>query len=353
MSASKKTMKKLLLALALLLLASPANAAFFAGSTSPFGTLPQTLASFGTMGDSVCVGQCASDTTLRWVALFQNSLGGATLIDRCASGTVWQNENLANGSPGTLNGRSRFYVDFMNGRGTNCQYKTNLATIAYGYNDMRYTAAPATMNVTNFEIQYRQGLNGILSNGCYASPSNVLLVTPYYMTTIGFASGSGGFTGSSDAVNQQYGDVVRRVAKDYGVYIADAYTALKNAGASDGSLSCTDHVHFNDAGYAVIANSAIHAVKNNPHPQLTGLTASSPGAGQMTVSWTSAGLSSYEIDVGVYGEPYELPYTLMVGTNTGTITGLPTGSYIARVRGQYSDGSYSPWAWYTTDVVVP
>ncbi len=312
------------------------------GSPTPFNGLPTSTPSIVTFGDSITVGQGASPSTLAWANQVATALG-ATLDNQGISGTILQNQNDATGFPRANNGRSRFATDLFG------SHKKSMAFIDYGFNDMRYTAAPATLNLTNYKGDFTQVLNGMMLGGY--NLDQVVLGTPYYMTPAGFAGdGTSPFDGSNDTINASYGAAVRDLAVEYGTFYCDPRADMIAGGGA--SLIGPDNIHPNNAGYAIITASMLSSKKVNPFTQIEGLTVSSPATQQLTVSYSAyPNAVSYEVQAGLTGT-YNFPQTATPSGTTTTFTSLPLGSYVERVRAVLPDSQKTPWAFYTTPVSV-
>lgn len=201
-------------------------------------------------GDSVTAGFAASTVNNRWTNLLASQLN-YSLLNQGASGTVLQNSNNSGGTPFPNNGRDRYVADLT---GVN---KRDRVYILYGLNDLRYTAAPATMNLANYINDYQEIITGLLGAGY--TVNDIYLGSPPYITTAGYSTGSAGFTGSNATIHQAYVDAVRQLAVTNNVYYSDVYQAMKNNGGD--SLIDADQIHPNDAGMQVIYQSFLSASK--------------------------------------------------------------------------------------------
>lgn len=207
-------------------------------------------ASIVVFGDSITAGQGASAAKYNWASKLSTTLG-ASLLNKGASGTVLQNSNFSGGSPGASNGRDRYAVDLT---GAN---KRETVFVLYGFNDLRYTGAPATMNLSNFINDYHEIMTGLLAAGYDAN--HIVLGSPPYLDTTGYATGSTGFTGSNATIHQSYVTAVHDIAVTYGTYYTDVYAAMAaNGGAT---LISGDYIHPNDSGHDVIYRAFLSATK--------------------------------------------------------------------------------------------
>lgn len=235
-------------------IATPA-AAFGTPSQGGGGPLPMpaSVASVVGLGDSITVGQQASDAAHQWINLVSAALSAGTPLNQGIQGTVLQNSNDSGGAPRTNNGRDRYVSALL---GTN---KKEMAFVAYGFNDARYTGAPSTLNVANYTVDLREVVKGLLGGGY--GPDRICIVSPYWISDTGLNTGSAGFTGQTRALFEQFVAAAASVAAEFGVYYADAYAAMRDNGGE--SLIYTDFIHPIDAGHAVIA-AAVLAAKRTP-----------------------------------------------------------------------------------------
>ena len=214
------------------------------GGGVPF---PSAFADFVVIGDSTVVGESGtSGAAFGWVGLLA-TLYGATALNRGIGGTVLQNSADAGGSPRSNNMRDRYLSD-MTGAS-----KRAFAFVAGGGNDGRYTAAPATFNVENYTNDLREMLWGLLAAGY--QQSDICVVAPIWKSDVGLNTGSAGFTGQSRAGYEAFVEAAKSVAREFGVYLADAYAAVRDNGAE--ALISADDIHLNDAGHQVVLNQAI------------------------------------------------------------------------------------------------
>lgn len=299
------------------------------------GVIPSQVSIAG-IGDSITFGANASSQANRWLERVGAALG-ATVLNQGISGTVLQNSNDSGGNPQANNGRDRFYAALG---GIN---KRAFLFHAYGFNDARYIAAPATFNVTNYAGDYREVMNGLMELGY--SPDTICIVVPYYITDTGLATGSAGFSGQTRSGFTAFVDAAKAVALEYNTYLADPYAAMLNGGA--GALIDTDNIHPVDQGHAVIAASVLASTKANSNPAPT-LTATSPSPG--TINWTIGavpGATSYTIEYMAHnGNTYAFTGTVTGSTLTGQFTALTPNYYQVRARANFVGGS-SGWVFRT------
>jgi lysophospholipase L1-like esterase len=198
-------------------------------------------------GDSITVGVAASRPELAWPQRFARGAGLGEVRNHAISGTVLQGSLLADGRPRPDNGISRYRVLLE-------PAPAHAVAILYGYNDARYTVAPATMNPENFRRDYEVLLQA-LADSSYAG--RIAIGSPPFIPTRGFGVGSAGFTGQTRAGFEAYVDVVRELAQKFGVFYAPVYEAMREHG--DGALASPDITHPNDAGHAAIAAAFLGA----------------------------------------------------------------------------------------------
>jgi lysophospholipase L1-like esterase len=164
---------------------------------------------------------------------------------------VLQNSPDASGLPRAENGFSRYARDLLG------PDRADLVAILYGFNDARYTAAPATLNADGFRRDYRAVLEGLFAAGY--SPEAICLGSPPHLPDAGLAVDRGnGFAGQSRAEFQRYPRIVELLARQNGTYYAAVNEWMGAKGAD--ALVSSDHVHPNDAGHAAIAEAFADAM---------------------------------------------------------------------------------------------
>jgi lysophospholipase L1-like esterase len=206
--------------------------------------------SLAVFGDSITAGSAASAPERRWANLLAARLG-ARLDNRGISGTVLQGSADAGGTPRADNGLGRAARDLLSSE------RADLIAILYGFNDARYTAAPATLNHDGFQRDYSALLEQLFAAG-YAAEA-ICLGSPPHIPDAGFAVGAEqGFGGQSRAEFQRYVGTVELVARDAGTYYAPVNERMGAHGAD--ALLSPDHVHPNDAGHAAIAEAFANAI---------------------------------------------------------------------------------------------
>jgi len=206
-------------------------------------TLPR-VSTLVTFGDSITSGVAATLVANRWANRLAADLG-ATLTNAGIGGTVLQNSFDVNGSPRSSNGRNRYVSALL---GAN---KRDLVVIAYGLNDARYTAAPSTFNVVEYQNDYREIMFGLIAGGY--SRDRIVIVSPHYITDVGLTTGSAGFTGQTRIGYESFVTATRNVAREFGCYYADTYSAMRDGGGEN--LIDTDGIHPLDTGHLLIYNT--------------------------------------------------------------------------------------------------
>ncbi len=221
-----------------------------AGGGGIIPTLP-AMASIVGFGDSIALGAAASAPANQWLDRVAAALGAGVPLNKAISGTVLQNSNDAGGSPRANNGRDRYAADLL---GAN---QREGAFIAYGFNDARYTAAPASFNVAAYQNDLAEVISGLLAGG-YAR-DRIVVASPYWISDTGLTTGSSGFTGQSRAGFEAHVTAAETITRGYGLWWADTYAQMRDGGGV--SLISGDHIHPNDAGHAKIAEAVLTAAR--------------------------------------------------------------------------------------------
>jgi lysophospholipase L1-like esterase len=207
--------------------------------------------SLAVFGDSITAGSEASVPQHSWANLLADRLGVARLDNRGISATVLQNSPDATGRPRADNGLSRYARDLL------AAERADLIAMLYGFNDARYTAAPATLNHDGFRRDYVALIEGLLAAGVAADA--ICLGSPPHIPDAGFAvDAENGFAGQSRVEFQRYVRTVELIARDAGTYYAPVNEWMGAKGAD--RLVSADHVHPNDAGHARIAEAFADAI---------------------------------------------------------------------------------------------
>lgn len=292
-----------------------------------------SYATIATFGDSITVGVAAATASNRWANRIATATGAA-LTNAGISGTILQNGNDSGGSPRANNGRDRFVSALL---GAN---KRSAVFIAYGFNDARYVAAPATLNATLYASDYREVLSGLIIGG-YA-PEDIYVLSPYYISDTGLTTGSTGFAGQTRSGFEEYVAAAEAVAAEFGARYCDLYAEL-NTPEWIAEVNGNDAIHPLDTGHGSIATAIqTRTFDTNTRNAPTGLLVSSPSDGEIATSWDAvAGASGYTVEYGVEGS-YTFPVSETTTNLTFTWTGVASGSYRVRVRANFS-GKSSRW----------
>lgn len=325
------------------IVASVSNIIVATASPSPSPTPGPGTGRMAVFGDSLTTGAGATTTANRWA----NRVSTATtftLLNAGISGTVLQNSPDANGSPRANNGRDRFQTAILGSNQSEHNY------ILYGLNDLRYTGATASVNVSNYTNDYKEIINGLLLAGCDRTKIRVGLP---WIPDAGYNQGSTGFTGSTRVIHESYLQAVKDVASEYGLLYAPVYENMLSASASQ-SIMDTDNVHPNNTGHSIIAVAFQNAAVNNTNLPARNLAAVSNNPNQLTLTWlapTSGTPTEYEVQIATTGSLI-LGNPVTVTGFTHTYTGLSAANYVGRVRPKYSDNAYGPWLFIPTASAV-
>jgi lysophospholipase L1-like esterase len=297
------------------------------------GTSASSVAFFG---DSITYGVGVfplGNVNLCWSGLVTTALG-AVGLNQGLSGTVLQNSIDSSGSSRASNGRNRFVSALL---GVN---KKNKVYILYGFNDARYIAAPDTLNVSNYTIQYKEILSGLIIGGY--DISDITIGTPWYINSQGLLTGSTGFAGQSRSKFEEYVAAVIEVATEFGVNYANVYLAGQNAFAENGTFNTADYIHPNYIGHALIANTMLAASPVNTNSKPASLTANSNGQHLLAVIPPVASATGYEFQYGTEGT-YSFNNSVVLASTSTYWTNLSSNSYRVRARAVFSGSTYSPW----------
>lgn len=295
-------------------------------------------------GDSIIAGEAASDAPHQWLNIVAAAFGAGSPLNKGIPGTVLQDSNGSNGAPFSSNGRDRFAADTL------AANKRDLMCLAYGFNDARCTDAPATFNVTQYGIQLRQVLSGLITGGY--GIDHIVLVGPYYITDTGLASGSAGFAGQTRAGFEAHVAEAAAAAAEYGVFYADAYAFMRDNGGA-ALITTGDNIHPVDAGHAAIAACVLGCHRANLR-SAPSVAAFSFGGGVLNAAVTppaSGPISSYTFEYATAGS-FAFTGTIISPSLTASWSGLGDGSYRVRARADFVDGTHSPWAFAPADVSV-
>jgi len=307
-----------------------------ATSGSGGGTAPQVFGPFSSLvviGDSITE-QSYLAAADRWANKMATRMG-ATLLNQGISGTVLQNSDDGSGSARANNGRDRVYAACG---GIN---KRKAVVSNYGFNDARFTSAPSTFNVANFQNDLTEEVNVFKELGY--GPTEIELGTTYWMTDEGLNTGSAGFSGQTRTVFNQFPAAVRTVAKEQNVFMSETHNALRDGSGAAGIG--TDKIHPNELGTQDIDTANQAATRPNGAAQPT-LLLNYPSAG--VIAWTIgavAGAVSYDIEYMAAKGSYQFTGRVTGTSLTGQFTGLAANLYTVQVRANFADGSSSGWTW--------
>lgn len=290
-----------------------------------------TFASVTGFGDSMMAGSAATVDANRFLNLFTTATGGGTVRNSGIGATVLQNSNDMDGVPRANNGRDRWQAATA---GANL---SEALLHSYGYNDMRYTGAPATFNATSFENDYNEIIAANIASG-YAR-SKIYLNTPFWVTDFILANSvTPGFAAGTRAQVLDYASACLRVARDWGVRFADVYTAT--TGRTD--LIDADGVHPNNAGHLFYKDLLLAGRILNPRTATSGTLAG--GVETLTMPITDPGDSPISYSVRVLDANYVMGSVVTQAGGSFSLTGVADGTYRVMHRANYGDGTSSPWA---------
>jgi uncharacterized repeat protein (TIGR02059 family) len=201
-------------------------------------------------GDSTGFGIAASTTTKRWSTQRALKLG-IPLVNNSISGTVMQNRASHTGSPLADNGRSRFQLALLGAA------LSRFYDFLYGLNDLRFTGAPATMNLANFITDFTYVVQQVIAAGVPAA--NIRIGSTCWIPDDGYGKAQTvQFTGSSRVVHEQFADALHQIAFDNGCRYAPVYEYMRDNGGE--ALVDPDDIHPNDAGQLWIEKAFEDAV---------------------------------------------------------------------------------------------
>lgn len=323
------------------------------------GGLPTPLPSFATanfIGDSITARQLASSPELAWTNLV-SAAKSAVQTNLGAPGTVLQNSNGAEGTPLSNNGYSRILGGALTGAN-----KKAMAFIAYGFNDARYVVANDSFNVAGFVRDLRASIDYLKANG--VSETEICIVTPYWISDIGLNTGGGGFSGQTRIGFERFLDASKRVAREYGTYIADTYTPMKSAADVGQVIISADNIHPNDLGHQIIATAVLAATRLPATGDVTAPTILSPSSSNVAqgsafsmvlqadepVTWTKTGGSgsaSFTLSGNVLTAPNNLavaayPVILTATDGAGLSSSFTyTLTVVAAASGVFSSDTFT------------
>lgn len=164
-----------------------------------------TVTSLLAHGDSITAGSGGITSYAVGVA---SNWGGATLDNQGQSGACLQ----------TVGVQYPIYDNYTTDIGNST---AEAAVFAWGFNDARYNAGDTSVTVENFTDLYRSVMRrAVVKFGA----ANITLVTPWYISDTGLASGGGiDFRGRTRAHFETYVNAVISVANEFGVYLLNSY----------------------------------------------------------------------------------------------------------------------------------
>lgn len=297
---------------------------------------PMAFTSFGAIGDSITNRETATSGNA-WIDLVAAAMSAGTPLNQGISGTVLQNSPDASGIPRANNGRDRYLASLL---GAN---KRDGVFVAYGFNDARYVGAPATFNVAAYKAQFQGVIAGLVVGGYPIG--KIGIVSPYWISDTGLTQGSAGFSGQTRTGFEAFVTAAREVAQEYGVWFADTYAAMRDNGGAT-LINTSDNIHPIDAGHLVIKNAIMASARLNTAvvPAIAAAASAAGEVGFTIVAPASGTVTNYTVQYTV-GSSYLFKGTQAVTSLTGgKFTGLLDGTYVARVRANFADGTSSPWA---------
>ena len=305
-------------------------------------TLP-SVTSLVAIGDSVTVGVNAATAAQRWLNIVSAAINSGTLSNAGVSGSVLQNSADSSGSARSSNGRDRFAAVMTGGK------KREMAIIAHGLNDARYTAAPDTFNVAAYQNDLHEVVAGLRIGGYPAD--RILILSPYWISDTGLTVGSTGFTGQTRAGFEAFVAAARAVAEEHGVLYHDAYAWMRDNGAA--ALIDSDHIHPNTAGHAKIAEGVLyHSSVLNRRASIATVTAASTVAGRVDVTLTAVtGAASYQVELAAEGS-FAFGGRQSVTGTTATVTGQTGGASLSVRARAVIGGQPGPWTYAASAVTV-
>jgi len=309
---------------------------------TPAPTLPN-VSSINGFGSSSIVGTGSTTTANRFLNKVAAALNASTIRNNGIGGTVIQASNDVSGAPMANNGRGRFVANLLGANASDL-------TIFMWPNDLRYTGNPSEFNLAGYVRDMRESINGMIVAGIPAS--GILLCSPTWYDLSHYGIGGTGFTGSTDAINLTYQQATLDLAKEYGTFYADIYTAIRDNGGL--SLFVSGDVHWNDAGHQVAATAALAATRPNTTAKITTLTGTSTVPGQLDIAGSAvSGAASYEVQIDVAAGYTYAGGSANPATLSGSFTGLTQGNgYKYRARAVFGDGTKSAWTFGASAVTI-
>jgi hypothetical protein len=289
-------------------------------------------------GDSMTAGSGASTTGNRWLNQFNVALGSPTLTNAGIGGTFTQNTpGTDTGLPKTDNGRDRFLPLFAG------LARKQIAVLAYGYNDasVANNVNYLDFSATTFKNDYDQIISGVINLG--TPKDRIWIKTPFWQSDARLL-----LRGYLRSDIEPYNTAVINLAKEFGLRFGDDYYVT--TGRTD--YIDPDGTHQNDAGHdscdLTLQTAAFISVGNAPVPSWAVASTTS-----LDLSWTAptppsgTTVTDYTLEYGPSDESWTYPISSTEAGTTKTLSGLTTSTaYRARIRANFSDGSYSRWAFF-------
>ncbi len=244
-----------------------------------------------------------------------------------------QNSPGSGGVPLNNNGRNRF-VDVFCGSA-----KTEMAIVAYGFNDARYVAAPATFTAALYQSDLDEVVTGLRLHGY--PRDRILIVGPHYITDTGLSTGSDGFAGQTRVGFEAYVTAARAVAADHGTLYFERYAYMAAHGA--GALISDDYIHPNDAGHRAIFEGLDTTADFASTYEAPAIASWSAQGGSLVLTYGSVpGATGYEVQTGKMGSFAFGASVAQIGT-TASVAAPDAGVYAGRVRAMFGSVP-GPWS---------
>jgi len=200
-------------------------------------------------GNSITVGVGTTATNFRW------STHAAYQLNEIENNFGLSSSTMQKGTPDLPLGAASM-IDRLNLIPTKSSLKKYLV-FAYGLNDMGYNGG--TYDTVGFKAAYRRVLDTSIARGW--SPSDILLVAPYFVNDSGYRrydALNGGNGKPTVARHLQYVDATLKISQQYGTKYIDMYQAMLANGAD--ALLSSDSLHPNNDGHAFIAKTVAAAL---------------------------------------------------------------------------------------------
>lgn len=307
------------------------------GNFRPLGSQLPVYSTLTALGDSFGVGANASPNSQGFAFLVAARFG-ATFTNNSVGGTVLSNQNDGGGVLAN-NGRDRFRTALLDTNGKEA------LIVAMGFNDARRPSFVAT--------EYRIDLDEVVS-ACLAGGYEhdaVTIVSPWWITDTGLATGTAGFTGQSRSGFEAFVAAARQVAYDLGVPYFDAYAWMRDRGGA--ALISSDNIHPTNAGHAVIAAGLINERPVVNRRSRVRNIVQTPGTGTLSTTCDRVlGAVSYDFQYCFGSVTFVWSASNNQASPAASWSGLTAGTYRVRARARFADGGYSPWAFANVTVTV-